>query len=292
MQMNRGAVTRLVLVLLLLLESAACVTPARERVIFSDYGIRVGLRHDTTTDRVTPPARNSHPPRLTQEEVRAVLGFLQVSGYSGTIMGVFVTPRPIALLNDEEMHLLAAPITHAFEQAGVQDRVFFSVPDRQTRYNEDRTEGMLFLRDPYLHVVLTDHYAFARADTAGGEDLKDPRDTKGMKLFVASPAKAATLSSAQAPRWSALDRIHLSFNVRDALAASAALPSRPATGGESSEDLRLQIRELTASNQELRARLEEQAKQMDALKAELARLRQALGKGATPPQPGRRDPLR
>ena len=315
MQMNRETQTRLVLVLLVLLGGSACAGPMREREVFAERGIRVGIQHDPTIDRMTPPALNSHSARLTPEEVRSLLGSLQVSGYSGTLMGLIATPRPSPLFKDEELQLLAAPIADALAQAGPQDRVFFSVPDLAAPYNEDRTEGMLFLRGPYLHLVLTDHNAITRADTAGGEDLKDPRDTKGMQLWVANPAKAATLSPGEAPRWGAFEKVHISFNVQETLTARAASPglpqaaapknaplqrteSQPDAGigpgssaqGESPVDLRLQIRELTSSNLELRARLEEQARQMESLKEELARLQRELEKTNPNAQSRRKTP--
>src|SRR5947208_7310675 len=143
MPMKRMACTILVPALLVLVGTSACMTPLRERVVFAEGGIRVGIQHDPTTGRTSPPALNSHPARLTLEEVRSLLGSLQVSGYSGTLMGLFATLRPNPLFKDEEIQLLAAPIADALAQAGPQDRVFFSVPDRAAPYNEDRTEGMM-----------------------------------------------------------------------------------------------------------------------------------------------------
>ena len=118
-----------------------------------------------------------------------------------------------------------------------------------------------------------------------------------MQLWVANPAKAATLSPGEAPRWGAFEKVHISFNVQETLTARAASPSLPQAGapknaplqrtqsqpdatigpgssaqGESPVDLRLQIRELTSSNLELRARLEEQARQMEAAGCEIVRM--------------------
>ena len=58
--MNRETQTRLVLALLVLVGNSACVAPLRERVVFAERGIRVGIQHDPTTDRMTPPALNSN----------------------------------------------------------------------------------------------------------------------------------------------------------------------------------------------------------------------------------------
>ncbi len=56
------------------------------------------------------------------------------------------------------------------------------------------------------------------------------------------------------------------------------------------EDLRLQIRELTISNLELRTRLEKQARQMQSLQDELARMKRELKKTSPKTQAPRKPP--
>lgn len=189
--------------------------------------------------------------------------------------------------------LLAPPIAQAFDQAGPRDRIFFSLANPQARYERDRTAGTLFLRNGYLHVVLTDHYAFFRADTGGGEE-KDPRDTKGMKLWVAPPAKAASLPKEEQPDWGPFEQVHISLQVTEILAGPGALPQKAASQAEqssptgtapqpavpdefrttlqrtdSAENFYLQLHELTSSNLELRGRLKEQADELERLQEAL-----------------------
>ena len=77
------------------------------------------------------------------------------------------------------------------------------------------------------------------------------------------------------------ETVHLSLNVKDVLAlassvspgrervvAPASVPPAPAKIEQSrfsQNDLQIQVRELTSSNLELRARLDEQSKRMQAL---------------------------
>lgn len=288
------AVPLLKLTLVWLLVAAGCSGLTGERVLYEERGIQIGIQHDPTTDRGTPAATNSHPARLSPEELRRLLGQIKVSGYTGTVAGLLVQPQPIPLFTEELLPLIATPLSSAFGQAGPQDRIFFSVPNLNAPYEPERTAGALFLRGPHLHLLLTDHTAFPRTDTAGGEDDRDIRDTKGMKLWVPPAIQAPQTAT---PRWGSLEKVSVSLNVKEALVIRAepgppqAVKAPPTPTGtrqpatqDPAEALRLQVQELTQSNLDLRDRLKQQAQDMEALKNELARIRQELEKpkGKTP----------
>lgn len=285
----------------------ACAAMTGERIVYDRQGIQVAIQPDPTVSRSSPPARNSHPATVTTNELRLLLGSLQISGWSGTLMGLVQNPQPIPLLNRDELNKIAEPLATALQEAGPIERVSFLLEDTARPYSPDRTAGMLFIRGPYLHVVMTDHSGFTQADTAGGEE-KDPRDTKGMKLWVARPAQAASLPASEEPRWAPFETVHISLNVsevsglltarptaradRQPLPPQAALPAQrspqagPAIPPSTADTQQLQLRELSRSNLDLRDRLDEQATQMKDLKAELLRLQQELEKtkpkGRTP----------
>lgn len=289
----------LCLVLLMCLTSA-CSLLSGGKVLYDQQDSQVGLQTDPTINRGPSPAKNAHPAQLTAEDVRALLGSLLVSGWSGTLVGLIEQPRPVPVFTNLELNRIAAPIAAAFQQAAPSERVFFSLPKSDTAYSEERTTGGLFLRGRYLHVVLMDHSAFTRADTAGGE-VKDLRDTKGMKLWVAAPATAATVPDVEEPRWAHFETVHVSLNAKEVIALrsrpaslpaesphSVPLPTMNAAGGgpqnggsadttgNQADELRLQVRELTTSNLELRNRLDQQLNQMQALQDQLTKLQQDL----------------
>jgi hypothetical protein len=252
----------------------ACAVP--DRILYDQQGIRIGTQYDTTVTRSTPAGRNSHPAQLTPEQVRLLLGSLQVSGWSGSLMGFLVTPTAIPVFKQDELRTIAGPIAQALSSAGPDERVFFVLPNQKTPYSDDRIAGALAVRGAFLHFALTDHSAFTRGDTAGGDD---PRDTKGMKLFVANPAKPAELAKSDEPRWGPYEKVHLSIAIHDVLAQGESSPD--AESGqpvERSRDMQLQIRELTTSNIELKKRMEEQSNQMMELKNELQKLQKELKK--------------
>lgn len=292
--------------------TSACSLLSSGKVLYDQQDSQIGIQSDPTIHRGPAQADNNHPTQLTTEDIRVLLGSLMVSGWSGTLVGILEQPRPVPVFTDMELTRIAAPIAQAFQQAGPTERVFFSLPKSQTTYSEERTTGALFLRGRYLHIVLTDHSAFTGTDTAGG-DLKDLRDTKGMKLWVAAPATAATVPDAEEPRWAHFEKVHLSLNAKEVIA----LRNRPATppqGAVSSisppattsaaagmksegetenltnqaDELRLQVRELTSSNLELRDRLNDQHKQMQALQNQLLKLQQDLDSARSKNKPARK----
>lgn len=289
---------------------SACSYLNPERVVYDQLGIRIGLEADPTVSRSDQPVVNAHPADLTPADIHSLLHIIYVSGWSGTILGMVATPRPIPLFTEQQLSTISGALVAAFRDAKPNERVFFTLPKPDVSYSEDRTAGALFLRGRYLHVVVTDHSAFLLADTAGG-DLRDPRDTKGMKLWLSGPAQAAMVPDLEEPRWAPFETVHLSLNVKDALAQqSRPLPARvnrettvvpsptsasalPKSGqpGLSAEDLQLQVKELTSSNLELRSRLEEQAKRMEQLNQNMEELRLELEASKSKKQPMRKAPV-
>ena len=275
-----------------------CIGPLNQRVIYESKGSQVGLESDhTIDDKTVPPSLNSHPAQFTTEELQTLLGSLEVSGWSGIIIGVFETPHAKPVFTGSELTTLTDIFVKAFREAGPRDRIFFSLQNPNARYDSDRTAGNLFFRDGYLHVILRDHYSYLKADPGGGEQ-RDPRDTKGMRLWTMRPAVPATVPEEKEPRWSAFDKVHISLQVRDVLAAFKGKPAAPippqtdpvqATTQRASsakptvtsplnseKELTQQVQDLGSSNQQLRNQVEQQTKELDALKEDLRRLRDDL----------------
>src|SRR5678816_2164960 len=165
---------------LMLASMANCAWLPNHRVTYNQDDAQIGIEDDPTISVKQTDVRNAHPPHLTVEQMQSLLSVIQVSGWSGSLMGIFVAPPPIPLLTREELQKYSGPLTDALKEAGPTERVFFSFPKPGGRYSEDRTAGAVFLRARYLHVVMTDHSSILRADT-GGDNLRDVRDTKGMK---------------------------------------------------------------------------------------------------------------
>lgn len=307
---------RILAAVMLLIQLIGCVGPLRQRVLYERGDIQIGLQTDLTTERASPPAPNSHPHTISREEMRTLLESVEVSGWSGIILGLFETPKPFPVFTTAELDVITEPIAHAFELAGPNERVFFSIPGNKPAYpyQKEKTVGALFFRDHYLHMVLTNHYAFPPTDPGGGEE-RDPRDTKGMKLWVGAPARPASVPKEKEPEWSAFEKVHISLSPKEVLAARAVTPSLPEAaksvsstsspqtappkartsvadegtmrGQSFDDDLRLQVRELTNANLDLRSRLKEQSAEVETLRLELDRLRKEI-KSGSPQRPSSR----
>lgn len=285
---------------------SGCALFANERVIFNEQGVRVGVETDPSVNRASPPAMNEHPGHLTPQDIQMLLRPVRVSGWSGTVVGWLDQPRPIPLFDDADLQAVATPIANALQEALPTQRVVFYLSNPKSPYG-DATSGALFLRHQALHLVVTDHKAFSKADTAGGDE-KDLRDTKGMTLSLVPPYQAAWIHASQEPRWALFERVHLSVKVKDVLTqANRSLPgivtsgqikpvpppSQPAPVSEPSEaaqDLRLQLRELTQSNLDLRDRLNRQTEQLQHLQEELTKLRRD-SESARPKKSAPRKPI-
>jgi FtsZ-binding cell division protein ZapB len=287
----------------------ACGTISQQRLLYQASGMQVGIMTDISTDeQAVRPVRNGHPANLTPQEIRTLLGSLEVSGWSGTLVGLISAPQPKPVFTWTELAELAEPLAAAFHEATPSQRVFFSIQNPAAPYDSDRTSGSLFFRDDYLHVVLTDHYSFLQADPGGGEK-RDPRDAKGMKLWVAGPAQAAIVSEEKQPHWNAFERVHISLNPLEILAGQKAPQlapgsvrpqvTRPVVGSsvgqgdvaatpatESVNALRLQISELKNANIDLRSQLKEQSDMIEKLQAEFQKLRSERNAGDSKPSLG------
>lgn len=271
-----------------------CGLISQQRILYESGGIRVGVITDLSTNgQASSLVLNRHPAALTPQEIRSLLGSLEVSGWSGMIMGVFSHPLPIPVFTEAEMVLLAEPLAAAFHEATPRERVFFAVQNVSAPYQTDRTSGSLFFRDDYLHVILTDHYAFLKADT-GGDETRDPRDTKGMKLWMVGPAQAATVPQEKEPHWNAFETVHISLKPTEVLAArrtpqsttnssrqtAEAATGQPALKGDAVPT------NTTESVNDLRTQLKEQSGMIEKLKAELEQLRNEIKSDASKPSSG------
>jgi hypothetical protein len=282
-----------------------CHLMSTERTVYDQQDIRITIEPDPSVSRSRQETLNNHPAQLTQAEIEALLSVVQISGWSGTLIGAFAPPRPAPLFTAKELTTIAGPLVAAFQEAQPTERIVFSLPKPDVAYSEDRTEGVLFLRGRYLHVVVTDHSSVIRADTGGGEP-KDIRDTKGLKLWIAGPAQAALVADAEEPQWAPFEPAHVSLQVKDLLTARRAqgqtaqesttrTPSTASSPMRKSEDstqtdLQLQIRELTKSNLDLRERLDDQTKRMEQLNDQLDQLRLELDKAKSKKLPSRKSP--
>ncbi len=292
-----GSVSTLLtgLVLCAVVSMSGCALFSSGRSVYDHDGIWIGIDADPSVRRSIQTDLNNHSIDVAPKELESLLQVIEVSGFSGTLVGMFTKPQPVPLFTPQELSMISGHLAAAFREAKPTERVSFSLPKPNVRYSEDRTVGFLFFRGRYLHVIVTDHSSVIRTDAAGG-DYRDVRDTKGMRLWIAGPAQAAMVPDVEEPRWAHFERVHISLDVKRVLARKANVPaasmdqmeaetpvSLPGAGppesrqgSASPKDLQLQIRELSGANQELKIRLDEQNKRTQQLQDQIEQLRREL----------------
>jgi hypothetical protein len=263
----------------------ACAS-GREQIIAQDGGSFVRIEHDPTA----PRTGNTHPVLVSPERLQALLAAIMVQSPSGALLG---KQQTLALFDPEDLTFLAPALSDALAAAKPSERAVFYLEQRGRLLRGEVTTGAVIMKGDVLMFTLG-HYR--RTDVTGvvqndrqsansSEVRSDPMfgvygvNTRISALGAASggprtiqfgmtgtlpPATvAASGTAAQLP-----PPPRRSFGTQEHRAASA--PATAAGQDVSLEDLRREIKELTMSNQELRAKVRD-------LSDQLAETKQLLG---------------
>lgn len=298
--MSRGAV------LLLTGALAGCALfSSSGRIIHQQGRTTVQLEKDASAGGTFTAGGNAHPASVKSAQLAVILRGVQIrseQGFVGTILSLAVPAD--AVFTEDEVALLAPLLADGLAQAGPSERVGFTHWSSQPGRRNGPFSGHIAIREPYLRFGLNDH------PTVGWQDPEDPSSPKLFTLEFQRESFAGALSAeeqgagrkarpmiqidyrrylaapqdqgaaAQAKEPSAAAPVPAPSTSRPATLPATA-PTRDAAASESSvpADLQRQVRELTDSNQELRAKLKEMRDRQDqsqAVNEELARLRQEL----------------
>ncbi|MGH7233449.1 MAG: hypothetical protein ACREJU_19115 [Nitrospiraceae bacterium] len=119
----------------------------------SEEGLNV-VRIETHPDLAQP---NTQPVSLAPTEVATILRGVRAwerrNMIHRLVSGEAVRTRAF---RDDEIAFLAPAISRALAQAGPSDRVYFHLSHATQAGEEETTTGWIFLRDPLLHLVLTE----------------------------------------------------------------------------------------------------------------------------------------
>ncbi len=278
------------LILLMILQTACGLD---QHILYDRSGFQVGLQHDPTTDVVSlgeigsgPAApRNDHPYAFDQTNLRQLLGSLFVGALeSGGQQG---KPLEAPLYRPDDLNKLVPWLTSAFSRASRTERVFFSLPSTPFSSTGGRTTGTLFVRHRYLQVALNPFITQPGAETpqiAG----------RLITIRAAEPVQELFLQGQRAQLWALSDAIRISLKIPDGSPSEFSL-SHPVEAGETSNEtgrteltparptnetvrersdkaLQRQVEDLAAALQEAQGKLAGQARELEAVRAEMKRL--------------------
>jgi len=133
--------------------SVGCAAQLPQRITpISEEGLNV-VRIETTSGT----ERNTQPVALTPGEVGTILRGVRVWEQRNVIHRLVSGEAPkTRAFRDDELAFLAPAISRALAQAGPSDRVYFHVSHATSTGEEETTTGWIFIRDPILHLVLSE----------------------------------------------------------------------------------------------------------------------------------------
>ena len=297
LSMTRG----LVLLLAGALAGCALASPT-SRTVYQQGRTTVQLEADPSAGGASASGGNSHPAQIKSAQLAAILRGIQVrrdQGIVGTLLSLAVPSD--AVFTEEELALLAPVLADGLTQANPADRVAFNFWSAQPGRRGSPLSGHVAVRGIYLRFGLNDHPA------VGWQDPGDPSAPKIFELEFAredyflpgneqerkGAYKIRPLIQIDYRRYlaSLQDQAESSIPIKEQPAAapadtspssvSSGVPRRDVSPAEPDmvKDLRRQVKELTDSNQALRAKLkqvQEGQEPSQSVNEELARLRQEL----------------
>ena len=136
-----------------LLGSVGCAAQAPQRITpISEEGLDV-VRIETRLGA----EHNTQPVTLAPSEVGAILRGIRVWEQRNVIHRLVSGEAPkTRAFRDNELSFLAPAISRALAQADAPDQVYFHVSHATSTGEEETTTGWIFIRDPILHVVLSE----------------------------------------------------------------------------------------------------------------------------------------
>lgn len=272
------------------------------RVIYQQGRTTVQLERDPSAGGTFTSGGNSHPASIKSAQLASLLRGVQVRSEQGLVGAILSLAVPAEeVFTEEEVMLLAPLLADGLAQAAQSERVSFTHWSSQPGRRNGPLSGHIAIREPYLRFGLNDH------PTVGWQDPEDPSASKLYTLefqregFVKPSSEEERSASRRARPMIQIDYRRYLALLQDQGGPSTAIKDQPVTApaatrppsaasteprraapasdSETVKDLRRQVKELTDSNQELRATLkalQERRDQSTALTEELARIRQEL----------------
>ena len=90
---------------------SSCALFDHGRSVYDREGIRIGIEADPSVRPSSQGGVNNHPIDLTPTELELLLQVIQVSGYSGTMVGLITKPEPVPLFTPKELSIISRDIS-------------------------------------------------------------------------------------------------------------------------------------------------------------------------------------
>ena len=286
------------------LAGCALFSPS-SRIVYEQGRTVVQLEKDPAVGGATRQDLNTHPAAIRPTQLIKVLSGVLIRSTDGLFkaaVGSYTTAGPV--FQEEDLASLAPILSQGLEQADPSERVAFTFWSAALGRRNAPISGYVAVKDPYLIFRLKEHPIVGWQDPEnpppaslfeldfrpaaylkpGSEDERKgsykARPTvqvdyrKYLSVLQDQPAAAVKEPVVVAPSFS------VPTEVRPPSVPAVVAPREPAkSDAEVVRELQRQVKELTDSNQELRAKLLDMRDRQDqsrAVNEELARLRRDL----------------
>lgn len=200
--------------------------PAQQTKAVSEEGFNV-VRLEPSQEEEP----NTHPLALSPSEVATILRGVRVWERRNVIHRlVSGEAAKTRAFQDDELSFLAPALSRALAQAGPTDQVYFHLSQATPTGEEETTTGRLFVRDPILHLILSEvHDRHGPGPNISRYDRQMPDIPERSGAFDATfePEQYLVKVKSGGGFFSADQREELLIRYRDALPS---LPIHPLTG--------------------------------------------------------------
>jgi len=275
--------------------------------IYQDDFLMVRLEPNPAGDAA--PTTDTDARNVTADQLAVILRGLKAHKRTGLLQSLLAESPHEPVFREDELPRVATALRSGLKAASPRDRVAFQLARTGGMGGREETSGAVYWRGPLFYMTLTKFRSLGQVSYDSPEEGFDlsyePADAVvqqqkesgrrwlgghptevavNVRRFKEPPVVAAPDVDAGRKAESPAPPSGRASGVAGALQA-VPTPSplaAPAPGSEILESLQRQIKELTDSNQELRARLREfrnrqdQSEELDRLRRELAETKQVL----------------
>lgn len=218
---------RLFPVVILLLISQACMSPARvARPIdeTQDRFVRVEARYGDP--RRDGPTRFAHPFTLGKDEWARILSRVQVQSYQDSFIFTTAKNPPMDAFEPDEIAYLSAKLNEAFGRAFPDEWVVFGLSRTRSAQLTEVTTGGWFVEGAALHLILANYRHGVTKAGVREQMWKDPlrSDTKLYVEILPGDYMAVGLGKASLSRLFLTDGAELSIDYKRLLEATPVVP--------------------------------------------------------------------
>ena len=171
---------------------------------------------------------NSHPATLTASEVGTLLRGVRAWERRNVIHRLFVGEADrTRAFRDEEIAVLAPPLSKALAQAAPAERVYFHLSHATDQGDEETTTGWISIRGPILHLTFSgvhDRHSPGPDISKYDRQLPNIPEASALHDVTYEPEEFLTKAISRARFWAPDQREELEIRYREALSA---LPIQP-----------------------------------------------------------------